>query len=138
MADDITITVEGLKETQAAFLSLAQALKPFVKGAARISADNVAREARARLERQLSGTSTGKTVASITVQSDRTGWGWVVVAGDPSQKRVAFWLERGTQRMSARSFFDSSAQLEAHAHEGRIQAAVVAGISTHGFGLGDR
>jgi len=129
MANDFTVDVDTTKLTEQC-LTLGQALKPFVKVAARESADNVAREAKARLQRQLSGASTGRTVASIKVQSDRTGWGWVVVSGP----RPSLWLERGTVKMQPRSFFDSSAALEEGAHQRRIEAAVRAGIHEHGLG----
>jgi hypothetical protein len=131
MADDISITIDA-SGTRAAFKALSDALKPFIKVAARESANNVAREQRARLQRQLSGTSTGRTVEGITVKSDRTGWGWVVQSGP----RPSFWLEEGTVKMEARPFFDSAAKLEEGAHQRRIQAAVKAAIHEHGLGDG--
>lgn len=114
--------------------TLPQALKPFVKVAARISADHIRDEQRARLQRQLSGTSTGATVAGITVKGDRTGWGWIVVAGNNTTPMLDRWLESGTQHMRARPFFWASAALEHEAHRGRVMAAIVAGASEHGLG----
>jgi hypothetical protein len=114
--------------------SLKTVIKGFIKVASRVSADNIARDAKARLQRQLSGTSSGETVAGITVKSDRTGWGWIVDAGNVSTPMLDRWLENGTKHMKARPFFYSSAQLEEQAHFGRIQGAVQAAISQYGLG----
>ncbi len=116
--------------------SLKSVIKGFIKVASRISADNIAQDAAARLQRQLSGTSSGETVAGIIVKSDRTGWGWIVDAGNVSTPMLDRWLENGTRHMHARPFFWDSARLEEQAHYGRIQGAVQAAISE--YGLGDR
>jgi hypothetical protein len=133
MANSFTIDVDttALKES---LLTLNQALKPFIKVAAKISADNIARDAKDRLQRQLSGTSSGETVAGIVVRADRTGWGWIVDAGNKSTPMLDRWLEKGTQHMHARPFFWASAKLEQAAHASRIRGAVVAGLSEHGLG----
>ncbi len=128
-----TIDVDTAALTEA-LLTLPQALKPFVKAAARISADNIAREAATRLQRQLSGTSSGRTVAGIVVKSDRTGWGWIVDAGNLTTPMLDRWLENSTKTMAARPFFWASAKLEEAAHASRIQGAVAAGLSEHGLG----
>ena len=132
---DFTITIDGTA-LRAALEgeSLKAEIKSFVKVAARISADHIAREAAARLERQLSGTSTGATVAGIVVRSDRTGWGWVVQSGHARTPKLPFYLERGTRHMAARSYFDASAQLEESAHYTRVQGAIQAALSVHGLG----
>ncbi len=114
--------------------SLKTVIKGFIKSASRVSADNIARDAAARLQRQLSGTSSGRTVAGIVVKSDRTGWGWIVDAGNVAQPMLDRWLEYGTKHMHAREFFYSSAQVEAGPHFGRIEAAVQAAISQYGLG----
>lgn len=112
--------------------SVTAALKPFIKAAAKISADSIAREARARLQRQLSGTSTGATLRGITVRS--RGLGWAVLAERDPTPNLPGWLEHGTQHMKARPYFDSSAALETEAHRERIAAAIVAGLSEYGLG----
>jgi hypothetical protein len=140
MANSVSITVDpnALAESM---LTLSQALKPFIKVASRISADNIAREAQARLARQLSGHSTGETLAGIKVKSDRTGWGWIVDAGNATQPMLDRWIESGTKQgkpgshsSPPRPFFWASAQLEEQAHLGRVRAAIAAGMSEHGIG----
>ena len=131
MADSLTVTVEyeTLKETLTA---LPARLKPFVAAAARVSADHIANEARARLQRQIRPEAT-ETVASIRVVSDRTGWGWRVVAGKASFPMVAVWLEHGTRHQRARPFLYPSARLEEAAHTRRIEAAIRVGLAEQGF-----
>ena len=132
MPNSVTVEVDGTS-ARTALLTLSQAVQPFVKAAARISADHIAVEARARLDRQLSGTSTGATVRGITVRSSG-GWGWVVLAGNAREPLLPQWLERGTSAMGARPFFRSSARLEEDAHVRRIAGAIAAAIHEHGFG----
>lgn len=138
MPNTFTIDLPNLEVIREALEgeSLKSVIKGFMKAASRVSADHIAVEAAARLERQLSGTSTGETVAGIVVKSDRTGWGWVVDAGNVSQPMLDRWLENGTKHMHARPFFWDAARLEEQAHLGRIQAATQAAISE--FGLGDQ
>jgi len=114
--------------------TLAHALQPFVKAASRVSADHVCAEAKARLQRQLSGTSTGVTVAGIVVKADRSGWGWIVDAGNVTTPMLDRWLESGTVHMRARPFFFASAQLEQSAQLSRVQSAVHAALSEYGLG----
>lgn len=135
MPNSFTIDLDGTKMREALEGdSLKAVIKSFIKAASRVSADHVAREATARLERQLSGTSSGKTVAGIVVKSDRTGWGWVVAAGNPTTPMLDHWLESGTQHMRPRPFFYASAALEHAAHRARIQAAIQAAIGQYGLG----
>jgi hypothetical protein len=130
-----TFTIEvDTAALEASLLKLSWALKPFIKTASQISAANIAREMRARLQRQLSGTSTGRTVAGIGVKPDRSGWGAVVLSGNAVQPMLPRWLETGTTTMAARDFFWASARLEEGAHHRRIKAAVMAGLSEHGIG----
>jgi len=134
---DFTIAIDGTALREALEgASLKTEIKGFVKAAARISADNIAREAAARLDRQLSGTSTGATVKGIRVRSDRTGWGWVVQSEHPDTHKLPFWLDTGTTHMKARDYFRSSSQLEEAAHHARVQAAIQAALSVHGLGDG--
>lgn len=133
--DSLTITLDPTEVlAKLEGVRLTTALKPFIKVASRVSADNIAREAKARLSRQLSGTSTGQTVEGIRVRADRSGWGWVVLSGNAREPMLPHWLERGTRKMRARPFFDSSARLEETAHRGRIDAAIHAGLSEYGLG----
>lgn len=135
--NDITISIDPNRVAeQLDGVTLSDALKPFIKPAARISADHVVQEAKALLQRQLSGTSTGETVAGIVVKSDRTGWGWLVDAGNLSTPMLDRWLEMGTKHMHARPFFFDAARLEETAHRDRIHAAVGAALSQYGLAEG--
>jgi hypothetical protein len=137
VADGFAITIDGAAMREALQgESLKAEIKGFVKAASRISADHIADEAAARLARQLSGTSSGTTVAEIAVQSARDGWGWVVVSGNTRTPMLPRWLEAGTRHMKARSYFNSSALLEEAAHHERIAAAIQAALSVHGLAEG--
>jgi hypothetical protein len=144
MPNSITVSIDPNRVAeQLDGETLTTALKPFVKVASRISADNVCAEAKARLQRQLSGTSTGVTVENISVKSDRTGWGWIVDAGNPVTPMLDRWLEgRGhsgfKNPLRHKPFFWASATLEESAHRARIHAAVQAALSQYGLGEGQR
>lgn len=132
MADSISVTVDA-QTVKDNLVVLPECLKPYVRAAARISADHIRDEARVRLQRQLSAAATGETVASIRVTSDRSGWGWTVRAGKVSFPMIAYWLERGTEHQRARPYLDVSARLEQEAHTRRIEAAIRAGLAESGF-----
>lgn len=140
MPNSVTVEVNGGDALKERFETLPAALKPFIKTAAKFSADHIRDEAKARLLRQLSGASSGRTVAGIVVRADRSGWGWIVDAGNVVQPMLDRWLEfgtetkLGTEKMRARPFFFDSARLEEAAHLSRIRGAVAAGISEHGLG----
>lgn len=137
MPNSFTVDIDGAAMREALEgESLKAVIKTFIKVASRTSADNIAREAAARLQRQLSGTSSGRTVAGIEVISDRTGWGWVVDAGNVAQPMLDRWLENSTKNMRARPFFYDSARLEAGAHTERIRTAIQAALSEYGLGEG--
>jgi hypothetical protein len=100
------------------------------RAASRITADNIAREARARVARR-----TGETAGHITVEPAQSGHGYVVLAGDGRKgTHVPLYLEHGTPTMDARPFFDVSARLEAGSHARRIHDAIVEAIAEEGFG----
>lgn len=134
MPNSVTVDVNGGDALKERLETLPAAMKPFIKTAAKFSADHIRDEAKARLLRQLSGTSSGRTVAGIVVRADRTGWGWIVDAGNLVQPMLDRWLEFSTEKMRARPFFFDSARLEEAAHLSRIRGAVAAGISEHGLG----
>lgn len=139
MANSFTIDIDGTAMREALEgESLRTVIKSFIKAASRVSADHIRDEAEARLLRQLSGTSSGRTVAGIVVKSDRTGWGWNVDAGNVAQPMLDRWLENGTKKMGARPFFYESATLEEQAHYSRIQAAIQAALSQYGLAEGQQ
>ena len=107
--------------------------------AAKISADNIAREAQRRVARR-----TGATAERIHVEASTLGNGYVVLMGDAvgpqetarrrsrglrrtsrstrhQEKHVGIWLEFGTKFMTRREFFFPSARLEAGPHERRAR-----------------
>jgi hypothetical protein len=122
--------------------SLRAVIKGFIKGASRISADNIAADAKARLERQLSGQSSGQTVEGIIVKSDRTGWGWIVDAGNARIPMLPRWLEGdpshgGFKNENRRKpFFYDSARVEQSPHERRVSSAIQAALSQYGLAEG--
>lgn len=114
--------------------TLGKALAPFIKGASRVSADHIAVDAAARLSRQLSGTSTGATVAGIKVKSSGA-FGWVVVSGNAKVPMLPRWLEHAFKNVARRKpFLMASATLEQASHTKRIDAAIQAGLSEYGLG----
>lgn len=134
MPNSFTIEIDGAAMREALEgESLKKAIGVFVKAAARISADHIAAEARTRLLRQLSGTSSGRTLAGITVKS-AGAWGWIVDAGNVAQPMLDRWLEFGTKHMHARPFFLDAARLEAQAHTDRVANAIQAALSEYGLG----
>lgn len=134
MPNSFTIEIDGAAMREALEgESLKAQIGVFVKAAARISADHIAAEAAARLQRQLSGTSSGRTLAGIRVKS-AGAWGWTVDAGNVAQPMLDRWLEFGTKHMRARPFFFDSARLEEQAHRERVSNAIQAALSEHGLG----
>lgn len=112
------------------------------KPAAKVTADNIAREARARVRRR-----TGRTAAGITVEESHDGQGYVVLpfneqfelaiisAGNDQQpENLPIWLEFGTRFMTARPYFFASARLEEGAHDRRMRQAIQNAIDDVGLG----
>ena len=137
MSDQLTIEIDN-RAAIAALDQLGAAVERYTKTAAKITADNIAREAKARLQRQLSGTSTGATVRGVTVEEARAGVGYVVLPWNPAEPvrmpNLPIWLEFGTVKMTARPYFFASAQLESGAHDRRIREAIGQAIREVGGG----
>lgn len=122
--------------------SLKAVIRTFVQPACAVSAAHIRDEAIARLERQLvagvgkgfGGHPTGTTAAGIVIFKLRSGWGYVVDAGNADQPALDLWLEKGTREMPARSFFYESARLEEAAHAARIGTAIGDALSEYGLG----
>ena len=143
MADGIEITIDA----DALLLALARlgdAAQPFVDAAVLVTANNIDREASARLRRQLSSASTGVTEAGITVTKAEVGGGLVVGASRQQFPNLPLWIEKGTKKgtrkgnsgggMAARPFFYSSAMLEEGPHFARVARAIQDAIDTQGLG----
>lgn len=118
----------------AAVAQLGPSLEKYALPACKVTADNVAREAQNRLQRQLGPDATGKTVAGIRVERARAGVGYVVVASRNPFPSLPGWLEHGTKHMDARPYFDVSGRLEETAHRRRLEEALQAGIDAVGLG----
>ncbi len=140
---DITITLEwaALQEAMEGE-SLKTVIRQFVQVAAEVSASHIRDEAIQRLQRQLvagvgkgfGGHATGETVEGIVIKKLRSGWGYIVDAGNATQPLLDLWLEKGTTNMPARPFFYDSARLEQQAHQDRVGNAIGAALSEYGLG----
>lgn len=116
----------------AALRALPEAVRVETADACRITAEHIAREARARLQRQLGPGATGQTVAGIIAEPAYDGNGYVVMADRDPFPNLPLWLEKGTRpgkrrnfaRTPPRPFFYASIELEAGAHERRIVEAM--------------
>lgn len=127
MADSFTVTVD----TTALFAALdaiPAAVHAHLKAAAKVTATNIAREAKARIRRR-----TGKTGDAITVEETHNGDGYVIFTGNGRQ-HIAHFLEFGTKFMTAKPFLFASARLEEGAHDRRSREAVQAAIDAKGLG----
>jgi len=128
MADSFTITAETAA-LLAALNRVPAAVLKHVKRNARVSADNIAREAAGRVRRR-----TGKTAAGLTVEETRNGDGYVVFVRRPEMPGLPGWQEFGTQFMTKQPFLFVSANLEVGAHDRRQRAAVQDAIDETGLG----
>lgn len=99
----------------------------------RVTANAIDREASSRLARQLGPNATGKTVAGITVIPLGTV-GHAVVAERNPYPILPYWLEKGTEKMRPREFFDVAVKLEESAHLRRVDEAVQRAINAKGLG----
>ena len=102
----------------------------YLKPAAKITADAIAREAKRRVARG----ETGKTAEGIRVEEDRARVGYVVLSTRQQQYNLPIWLEKGTKHMRARPYMFVSAELEANAHDRRMRQAVADAIADAGLG----
>lgn len=127
MADSFTIDVDttGLL---AALAAIPEAVHAHLKAAAKVTAEAIATEARARVRRR-----TGQTGDAITVEETHSGDGYVIYVGDGRQ-HVGSFLEFGTKFMTAAPFLFASARLEEGAHDRRAREAVQAAIDEQGLG----
>jgi len=125
--DSLIIDVDT-RDVVAAFDTVADVMHAKLKAAAKITADHIATEARARVRRR-----TGQTGEAITVEETRSGDGYVIYVGDP-RTAIGRYLEFGTKFMGAQPFLFASARLEESAHNDRARDAVQAAIDEKGLG----
>ena len=90
-----------------------------LKDAAKETAENVRREALGRVSR-----ATGRTARGIVVEESDDGTGYVVISRREPRGGVPHFLEHGTTHMTARPFFDASADLEVGPHLRRVDSAL--------------
>lgn len=135
MADKLTITVDR-DALLKAMTNLGPAALVFTKAAARETAENIVREAQARVAR-----ATGETAAGIHAEETRNGDGYVVLDTNRRMPNLPLWLEfgvkagkAGSHSAVARPFFFISAELERGAHDRRMTEAVQAAIDSVGLG----
>lgn len=127
----MTITVD-ITALLAAMAAIPDEVSKSLKAAAKVTAENIAREAKSRIARR-----TGQTAEGIRVEEARKGDGYIVFVGNPGtggREHVGFFLEFGTKFMSARPFLFASARLEEGPHDRRSREAVQAAIAVKGLG----
>lgn len=134
MADHVTFEVE-IDGVIRAFRALPDRLEPKLDRLAEAAAERVANDARSRLDRALGEGATGKTREGIAVERARNGRGYVVVARRNPYPSLPNWLDKGTQHMAARPFFDVAARLEAETY--RRQVLQVIRDEADEIGLGE-
>lgn len=113
---------------------LPDAMQEALKALARETAERIATEARSRLDRALSGASTGLTRQGIRVEPARDHDGYVVVARRNPYPILPYWIEKGTQHMPARPFFDVAAQLEEANYRRRVIQVLQQAVDEAGLG----
>lgn len=118
------------------------ALQARVNDASRVTAEAIVRDARARLQRQLSPNSTGQTVEGIHAVPAYDGNGWVLLADNDRMPNLPLWLEKGTRpgkrrnfaRVAPRPFFYVAIEMEVGPHELRIRDAMAQTATVTGLG----
>lgn len=133
-------------ELTALFLELRDSSQTYVNEASQETAEAIAREAKARLHRQLGPNATGLTEAGIAARPAYDNNGFIVISEREPFPNLPLWLEKGTKKGRrkdgslahsnyARPYFWISAELEAGAHYRRIGEALGRAISEKGLGL---
>lgn len=147
----LTINAD-LTTLERAFSSLSTVLQARVNEACQATAEAVVVEAKARLGRQIKGTSIATkartdlgqnlTVEGIHAQPAYNGNGWVVLSDREPFGNVPLWLERGTRvgerhnfaRTPPESYFYPSLTLQVGPHEQRLIEAMQAAANETGLG----
>jgi hypothetical protein len=128
MADGFTVETDT-EALLAAIDANPDAVMAKLVPACKVTADNIAAEARVRIRRR-----SGKTGDAITVEEAHGGGGYVVFVGG-GRTSIGRFLEYGTKFMSAKPFLFASARLEEGAHMERSLEAVQAAIDETGLGV---
>jgi hypothetical protein len=140
VADSITIDVDS-DHVEWALRSLGDVAQPFINEGSAETAAAIAREAEARLERQVGHAHAtksrpdlgqGRTEKGIVAHPAYDGNGSIVIALRDPYPSLPFWLEKGTEHMDARPFFYPSVALEVNTHQQRMQDALEQAIEALG------
>ena len=127
MSDRLTISADTA-ELFAAIDKIPDAVAAALKENARVTAENIAAEARTRIAHR-----TFKTRDAIGVAETYKGDGYVVFVGD-DRGHIGSFLEFGTKYMTAKPWLFASARLEETAHDERALDAVQDVIDDAGLG----
>lgn len=143
MANSISFEMDASK-LLAAFDAVTEAIRLPTLEACRVTAENIKREARARVSRRGPNPTRAQQGRPpledlIRVEPMHNGTGFVVIAEEPVRDNsgaefLPFYLEFGTVNMAKRVFFFAAATLEKEAHRQRLQDAQQAGIDAVGLG----
>lgn len=127
MPDGLFLTIDHTA-LFAALDAIPDAIAAGLKAEARVTAEHMATEQRARIKRR-----TGQTAEAITVEETYAHDGYVVyVAG--ARAHVGFFLQHGTRFMRGDDFFFAAARIEEGAHDRRSRQAIEDAIEAHGLG----
>lgn len=131
MAEPLMTVEVDIAEVLSALEKYPDVALPLIRGQAHVTAQRIARAARARVRRR-----TGLTAYGIQVREDTSGKGWMVVADREPYPILPYWLEFGTIHMQAYPFLFNSARLEEADHLRRVAQALQDASETQGFGGG--
>ena len=144
--NSITFEMDASK-LLAAFDAVTEAIRLPTLEACRVTAENIAREARARVARRgpnptraQQGRPPLEDLIRVEPMVGRAAVvGYVVIVQEPvldnsGAELLPFYLEFGTKEMAKRAFFFAPAALEKEPHRRRLQEAQQAGIEAVGLG----
>lgn len=124
MANDLlTVDVDATAVLRA-LSSASSKVQAVVNREAKYTAERIRHAADHRAATLFPGRS-GLTREGIKAREAEGGNGWVVVAERNPYQNLPLWLDKGTTHMTAREFFDISADLERGPHERRLRQALV-------------
>lgn len=142
MANSVTFEMDASK-LLAAFDAVTEAIRLPTLDACRVTAEHIAREARARVSRRGPNPTRAQQGRPpledlIRVEPMHNGTGYVVIVEEPVRDNsgaeyLPIFLEFGTVNMTRRVFFFAAATLEKEAHRQRLNEAVQAGVDAVGF-----
>lgn len=134
MADMLRVEADATSLI-AALTQLGDRAIPFVKAAAKETADAIVREAKGRIRRAAGGpTRSQHTAEGVKAVETNNGEGYLVVVDSPDMPGLPGWLEHGTKYMTAHPALFPSARLEEGAHRRRVADAVQSAIDAEGLG----